>query len=73
MDLFVGNVGKKTTEDELKELFSDYGLVNGVTIAVDWETGESKGYALFTCPITGKPRKRSRISMGAFGMADASK
>jgi RNA recognition motif-containing protein len=50
MELFVANFGKKTTEDELKELFSDHGLVNDVTIVVDWETGESKGYAFVSMP-----------------------
>lgn len=43
-NLYVGNLQWKTTEDDLKELFSHYGTVNSATIIMDRETGRSKGF-----------------------------
>jgi RNA recognition motif-containing protein len=42
--LYVGNLSFQTTEDELKELFSQTGLVETVRIITDRETGRSKGF-----------------------------
>ncbi|HYG15080.1 MAG TPA: RNA-binding protein [Bacteroidia bacterium] len=45
MKLFVGNVDFKATEDQLANLFADYGDVNSVKIITDKVTGRSKGFA----------------------------
>jgi len=46
--LYVGNLSFKTTEDELKSLFSDSGNVTEASLMVDRETGNSRGFAFVT-------------------------
>ena len=43
--LYIGNLQWKTTEEDLKELFSNYGTVTSATIINDRETGRSRGFA----------------------------
>ena len=42
--IYVGNINYKTTEDELQDLFKDYGEVKSVNIIVDRYSGQSKGF-----------------------------
>jgi RNA recognition motif-containing protein len=42
--LYVGNLSKETTEEELQEFFSSYGTVLSVRIKRDNVTGEPWGY-----------------------------
>ncbi|HCJ65757.1 MAG TPA: RNA-binding protein [Elusimicrobia bacterium] len=44
LKLFVGNLSFNTTEDELKELFTQVGTVQSVTIIKDKYTNNSKGF-----------------------------
>jgi RNA recognition motif-containing protein len=44
MKLYVGNLAFQTTSDELKEMFSQAGNVESVTIIEDRETGRSRGF-----------------------------
>lgn len=46
--LFVGGLPWSTKEEELKELFSAYGKVEGVRIIRDKRTGRSKGFGFVT-------------------------
>ncbi len=43
--LYVGNLSYDATEEELKSLFSQAGVVQSVAIIKDRETGRSKGFA----------------------------
>ncbi len=43
--LYVGNLPYSTTEDELRNLFSQAGSVTSVAIIKDRDTGQSKGFA----------------------------
>jgi RNA recognition motif-containing protein len=43
--LYVGNMSYNTTEDDLRELFSQAGTVNSVALIKDRTTGMSKGFA----------------------------
>ena len=43
-NLYVGNLPWKATEQELHDLFSQYGQVNSVKIISDRETGRSRGF-----------------------------
>ncbi len=43
--LYVGNLSYDATEEELKTLFSQAGMVQSVAIIKDRETGRSKGFA----------------------------
>ena len=46
--LYVGNLAKSTTEDELKTLFTQAGSVASVDMVKDRNSGESKGFAFIT-------------------------
>jgi len=43
--LYVGNLAYSTTEDDLRDLFSQAGDVRSVALIKDRETGRSKGFA----------------------------
>lgn len=45
MTIFVGNLSHQAKENELEELFSEFGEVSSVKIIKDFETGKSKGFA----------------------------
>lgn len=42
--LYVGNLPYTTSEDDLKDLFKDYGTVLSATLISDRATGRSKGF-----------------------------
>jgi len=44
MNIYVGNLPYSTTEDELKNLFAEYGEVVSATIINDRFSGRSKGF-----------------------------
>jgi RNA recognition motif-containing protein len=43
--IYVGNLNYTSTEDDLAELFAQYGTVLGVNIVTDRDTNRSKGFA----------------------------
>ncbi|MGA2031283.1 MAG: RNA-binding protein [Thermoguttaceae bacterium] len=43
--IYVGNLSFSTTEDELRQAFSQYGAVAEVKIVTDRETGRPRGFA----------------------------
>lgn len=43
--LYVGNLPFSATEDSLANKFSECGMVSSVKLAMDLETGKSKGFA----------------------------
>jgi RNA recognition motif-containing protein len=45
MTIYIGNLSFQATEDDLKEVFAEYGTVNRVTLPVDSETGRKRGFA----------------------------
>lgn len=44
-NLYVGNMAFSTTEDQLREVFSQYGTVSKVQIITDRDTGRPRGFA----------------------------
>jgi len=50
MNIYVGNLGYDTTEDELKASFETYGEVESARIIVDRDTGRSKGFGFVEMP-----------------------
>ena len=44
MKLFVGNLSFATVEDDLRDLFSQYGTVTDVFVATDRVSGRSRGF-----------------------------
>jgi RNA recognition motif-containing protein len=45
MNIYVGNLDRQVTEDELKKTFEAFGEVTSVKIIKDMYSGESKGFA----------------------------
>ena len=44
MNIYVGNLSYKVNEDDLKQLFEEYGEVSSVNLISDKYTGQSKGF-----------------------------
>ena len=42
--IYVGNLSFTATEDEIKELFSQYGTVGAVNLITDRQTGQPRGF-----------------------------
>src|ERR1700728_2684683 len=49
-NLFVGNMNFQTTESDLRALFEPFGQVARVHIAMDRETGRSRGFGVVEMP-----------------------
>ena len=50
MNLYVGSLHYKVSEEELKELFKEYGEVTSVKIIIDKYSGKSKGFGFVEMP-----------------------
>ena len=50
MNIFVGNLAFTTTEDDLAQLFEPFGTVSQARIAMDRETGRSRGFGFVEMP-----------------------
>jgi RNA recognition motif-containing protein len=44
MNIFIGNLSKETTSQELQEKFATFGTVDSCKIIKDMHSGESKGF-----------------------------
>jgi RNA recognition motif-containing protein len=44
MKLFVGNLPRSTTDDQLRQLFAPFGTPDSVKVITDRDTGQSKGF-----------------------------
>jgi RNA recognition motif-containing protein len=50
MNLYVGNLPYRITEDQLREAFEEFGSVASCTIIKDRATGQSKGFGFLEMP-----------------------
>ena len=50
MNIYVGNLAYRKTEDDLRQQFEQYGTVSRVDIISDRETGRSKGFGFVEMP-----------------------
>jgi RNA recognition motif-containing protein len=48
MNIYVGNLNFKVNENDLEEVFEDYGTVDSAKIIIDKFTGKSKGFGFVT-------------------------
>jgi RNA recognition motif-containing protein len=53
MKLLVRNLDRKTTETELRSLFSAHGTVQSCNLVLDKQTGLSKGFGFVEMPKPG--------------------
>ncbi len=45
MSIYVGNIAYTVSQDDIQEVFADYGTVKRVTVPMDRETGRPRGFA----------------------------
>ena len=45
MSIYVGNLSYEVTEEDLNQVFAEYGTVNRVQLPTDRETGRLRGFA----------------------------
>lgn len=50
MNIFVGNISRNATEDDIRQAFSAFGQVASVAILKDKFSGESRGFGFVEMP-----------------------
>jgi len=65
--LYVGNLPFSATEDSMKEAFSQFGAVESVTLIMDNDAGQSKGFG-FVEMATDQEAKDAIAKMNGFEM-----
>jgi len=56
MKLLVRNLDRTTTEEELKNLFQEFGTVQSCDLVIDRDSGQSKGFAFVEMPKLGEAK-----------------
>ncbi|MHB1688274.1 MAG: RNA recognition motif domain-containing protein [Ignavibacteriaceae bacterium] len=57
MNIFVGNLSRDVTDDDLKELFANYGQVKSAKVIRDMFSQESKGFGFVEMPGLSEAQK----------------
>jgi RNA recognition motif-containing protein len=57
MNIYVGNLSKETSDEELQNLFSEFGHIKSVKIIRDLFSGESKGFGFVEMPGAAEAQK----------------
>ncbi len=65
--LYVGNLPYSTSEDELKEVFDQYGEVSSAKIIMDRETGRSRGFGFVEIEEEGAQKAIEALDGKEFG------
>jgi RNA recognition motif-containing protein len=50
VNIFVGNLAFSATEDDLRQLFEPYGVVDKINVITDRDTGRSRGFGFVEMP-----------------------
>ena len=50
MNIYVGNLSYDSTEDQMRELFGEFGTVESTSIIMDRVTGKSRGFGFVVMP-----------------------
>ena len=50
MNIYVGNLSRETTEDDLRQAFAAFGQVESASVVKDKFTGESRGFGFVEMP-----------------------
>jgi len=57
MNIYVGNLALKATEDEVRQAFAEFGQVTEVRLIVDKFSGESRGFGFVEMPSKAEAEK----------------
>jgi RNA recognition motif-containing protein len=66
MNLYVGNLPYRITEDQLRSTFEEFGSVSSCTIIKDKVTGQSKGFGFLEMP----ERSEAEAAIGSLNGRD---
>ena len=64
MDIYVGNLPYTATDQELQQLFSQYGKVTSARVVMDRDTGRAKGFGFVEMPDRGEAEKAIQATNG---------
>lgn len=56
MKLLVRNLDRATTQEELKDLFQEFGTIQSCNLVMDKESGASKGFGFVEMPKLGEAK-----------------
>lgn len=65
MNMYVGNLAFNVTEEELKELFTEFGEVSSVKIITDHYSQQSKGFGFLEMPNNSEADKAIKTLNGS--------
>ncbi|MDZ7761166.1 MAG: RNA-binding protein [Desulfovermiculus sp.] len=65
--MYVGNLPFSSTEDDLRDLFSQYGEVKSANIIYDRETGRSRGFGFVEMAEEGADSAIEALNGNEFG------
>ena len=65
MNIFVGNLNFKVNENDLKEIFEEYGEVNSAKVITDKYTGRSRGFGFVVMDNSAEANKAIEELNGA--------
>lgn len=65
MNIFVGNIAFTASEDDLRELFEQHGIVDKVHLIMDRYTGRSRGFGFVEMPSSDEARGAIEALNGA--------
>jgi len=57
MDIYVGNLPWSCTDDDLRQMFQEFGEVDGARVIMDRETGRSRGFGFVQMPSSEEASK----------------
>ena len=57
MNIYVGNLAKEVTDEELQNVFAEFGHIKSVKIIRDMFSGESKGFGFIEMPGVAEAQK----------------
>lgn len=60
MNIYIGNLSSEVTEEDLRNLFSEYGTITSVKVVKDMYTGISKGFGFIE--LSGQTGAQNAIS-----------
>jgi len=65
MNIYIGNLNFNLAEEDLKQIFEEYGAVNSVRIITDKFSGRSKGFGFVEMATEGDAKKAIESLNGA--------
>ncbi|NPA37948.1 MAG: RNA-binding protein [Chlorobi bacterium] len=65
MNIYVGNLNYKVNEEDLKDIFEEYGAVSSSKIIMDKYSGRSKGFGFVTMEDSNEANKAIEELNGA--------